>query len=67
MNKRAPRKISLHRETLRNMTRGDLIVAAGGLSATCPAQCPSQRIDTCISCYNVCSDACPTNPDICGG
>ena len=58
--KKHPKKLVLHRETLRNLSHGELRRAPGGsgeselvshcLSDTFPTHCPQSWNGTCITC-----------------
>ncbi len=56
MNKKAPRKLVLCTETLRNLTEQDLQHAAGGSVAA--SNCPRVCTDACTATY-ACSDCRP--------
>jgi hypothetical protein len=51
MKKTMKKKLTLNRETLRTMA-GDPLAGVVGAIQT--------RFGTCQSCYQICSDACPT-------
>jgi len=52
MKKAMKKKLTLNRETLRTMASGPLATVVGGLPT---------HFGTCQSCYQVCSDACPSD------
>jgi hypothetical protein len=66
MKKQLQRKISLNKETLRNLSGREMIGVAGGITATC-CNSSDQTYATCggYSCRHCASDTCTVDTNCC--
>ena len=59
-------KLQLNKETLRNLSLGDMKAAVGGVSARCTNWCQPTGVSECYECGTTLSGgSCPSGPPCC--